>query len=67
MGTFSGQENPGIFGNHSENIFLRDVTLYHTASMGICHLREDHHGRLKTIVRPGPAVIFPSSQTLPIL
>lgn len=55
VGTFSGRENPGIFGNHSENIFLRDVTLYHTASMGvICQLCENiTMERLKTIVRPG--------------
>lgn len=55
VGTFAGRENPGILGNRSENITLRDVTLYHTASMGvICQLcRNITMERLKTIVRPG--------------
>lgn len=55
VGTFSGRENPGIFGNCSENVTVRDVTLYHTASMGmVCQLCKNvTMERLKTIVRPG--------------
>lgn len=53
--TFSGRENPGIFGNESENILIEDVSLYATGAMGvICQLCENVTlNGLKTIVREG--------------
>lgn len=53
--TFSGRENPGIFGNRSKNIVIENVTLYHTASMGvICQLCENvTMEKLFTVIRPG--------------
>ena len=53
--TFAGRENPGIFGNRSKNIQIKNVTLYHTASMGIiCQLCENvTMEKLFTIIRPG--------------
>ncbi len=52
--TFSGRENPGIFGNRSKNIQIKNVTLYHTASMGvICQLCENvTMEKLSTVIRP---------------
>lgn len=53
--TFSGRENPGIFGNRSENILIEDVSLYSTGAMGvICQICENVTlNRLKTVVREG--------------
>ncbi len=52
--TFAGRENPGIFGNRSKNILIENVTLYHTASMGvICQLCENvTMEKLRTVIRP---------------
>ena len=53
--TWNWRYNPGIFTNLSQNILFQDLTLYHTAAMGI-------HGQLctditlercKAVVRPG--------------
>lgn len=53
--TFSGRENPGIFGNCSENILIEDVSLYATGAMGvICQTCENVTlNRVKTVVRDG--------------
>lgn len=33
--TFSSREYPGIFVNEAKDVFLEDIRLYHTASMGV--------------------------------
>lgn len=43
VGTFdNNRHNPGIFINHSKNVHLENISLYHTLSMGvICQLSEN--------------------------
>lgn len=50
--TFSGRENPGIFGNFSQNVLLSNVTLYSTGAMGvICQMCENVTlNKVKTVV-----------------
>lgn len=53
--TFSDRACSGIIVNHSRNITVTDVTLYHVPSMGIvCQLSENITlERFNTVVRPG--------------
>ena len=53
--TWNWRYNPGILANKSRNILIEDVTLYHTAAMGIVGQLCENITlvRVKAVVRPG--------------